>query len=152
MNISRRKGRSVLWLAAALLFASGVVMGASVIPTSDIYSPPYIKPGALISVCWSSLIFAGVAAIIVGSIAACARNLSFSSGMLLCAVMLLALLLSFGLSEAAFGYDSGGPTLQAVAALLHLCSAAYFAVALLIVIAVVLLPKRTHRTQSSGAN
>jgi hypothetical protein len=152
MNISRRKGRSVLWLAAALLFASGVVMGASIIPTTETYSSPDVKPGTLISVCWSSLVFAGAAAIIVGSIAACVRNLSLSSGMLLGTVMLLALLLSFGLSEAAFGFDSKGPTLQAVAALLHLCSAAYFAVALLMVIAVVLLPKSTHRTRSAAAN
>lgn len=149
MTISRRKGRSALWLAAALLFIGGVVIGAGVIPIAGIYSSPYIKPEPMIKVCWGCLLFSGAGAIIVGSVAACVKNLGLSAGMLLATVMLLALLFSFGISEAAFGFDSRGQALQMVAAILHLCSAAYFAVALLIVFAVALLPKRTHKTRSA---
>jgi len=60
--------------------------------------------------------------------------------------MLLALLFFFGLNEVAFDFDLRGPVQQAVGSLLHLCSAINFAVALLIVIAVVLLPKRNYRS------
>jgi hypothetical protein len=141
----------VLWLAAALLFITGVVIGAGVIPIIGIYSSPYIGPGAIISVCRSYIVFSGTGAIILGSIAARGRNLSLSTGTLLAVVMLFALLFSFGLSEAAFGFDSRGSSLQVVAAFLHLCSVADFAVAVLILVAVVLLPKILHRTGGAFA-
>jgi hypothetical protein len=152
MMMSRRKGRSVLWLAAALLFITGVVIGAGVIPIAGIYSSPYIGPGAVMSVCWSYIFFSGIAAIILGFIAASVKNLSLSAGTLLAIVMLVAVLFSFGLSEAAFGFHSRGPALQVVAVLLHLCSAADFAVALLVLLSVVLLPKSIHRTRGAFAN
>jgi hypothetical protein len=131
---------------------SGGVIGSGVIPITGNYASPYIKAGAMISLCWACLVYSGVAVIIVGSIAARARILSLSARILLTSVILLALLFSFGLSEAAFGSDSRGSALKVVATLLHLCSAAYFAVALLIVIAVILLPKRIHRTQRTIAD
>jgi hypothetical protein len=88
----------------------------------------------------------------MGSLAACSRNLNLSSGILLASIMLIALLFFFGLNEAAFDFDSRGPAEQSVAGMLHLCTAINFGVALLIVIAVMLLPKRTHRTYGASAS
>jgi len=140
MNLS--KGRSILWFATALLFITTVVVGAGVIPIAGIYSSPYVRSEVFITICWIYLGFSCIAAAILGFIAACARHLSLFLGTLLATAMLIALLFSFGLSEAAFGFDSRGPALQFAALILHGCSAADFAVALLIIIAVVLLPKR----------
>lgn len=149
--MNARKGCLILWPAAALLFITAVIIGAGVIPIMGKYSSPYVRPGFFLNVCWGCVVFGGAAAIIVASIAARARTLRPAAGMLLASVMVLALLFSFGLSEAAFSFDSRGPALHMVAAFLHLCSAADFSVALLIVVAVILLPKRTKRTRGPSA-
>ncbi|HLX72026.1 MAG TPA: hypothetical protein VKV04_20615 [Verrucomicrobiae bacterium] len=150
MSSSHQKGRSLLWLAAALLFASSVAIAIGVIPITGIYNSSYIGPGAMMIMCWSCLVFSGVAATILACVAACARKLSLSLGILLATVMVVALLFSFGLTDAAFAFDSRGPALQTPALFLHFCSGADFVVALLIVVAVVLLPKRTSGTPTSS--
>lgn len=142
MNTNSRRGRHVLWLAAALLFIVTPVIVSGIIPVLGIYTSPYAKPESIVLLLWACAAFSCLAALVLALIAACARKLDGSSGFLLCAVMLIALLFSFVISNAAFDFYARGPALRLAAILLHLCSAADFIVPLLIVVATILLPKR----------
>lgn len=151
MNANSRRGRYVLWLAAALLFIITPVILTGVIPVLGAYTSPYSKPESIVLLLWACAAFSCIAALVLALIAGCVRRLDGSSGFLLCAVMLIALLFSFVIGNAAFDFHSRGPGLQLPALLLHLCSAADFIVPLLIVIATILLPKRRANDLPPGA-
>lgn len=142
MSANSRRGRFLLWIGAVLLFMITPVIGAGVLPVIGTFTSPYARLESTVIFLWACAGFSCLAALILALIAACVRRLDGFSGFLLCAVMLVALLFSFVLSNAAFDLQARGPALQLPAILLHLCSAADFAIALSILIATILLPKR----------
>lgn len=150
MNTKFGSGRILLWLVAALLFVVAMLIGAGAMRIIGDYSSPYSGSGSSQVVFWICMGFSYVAAVTIALIATQIGRVSLGSGLLLGAVMLMALLFSFVLSEAAFGYDGRGPALQIAATILHLSSAADFTVALLLVIALILLPKRTEERSASA--
>lgn len=142
MNANSQRGRYLLWAGAALIFVIAPVIIAGVIPAIGTYASPYARPGFTVIMLWTCAVFSCLAALTLAFVAACVRKLDSPSAFLLCAVMMIALLFSFALSDAAFAIQSRGPALQLAAVLLHLCSAVNFIVPLLIIVATVRLPKR----------
>lgn len=150
MNTKFGSGQILLWLVAALLFGVTMLIGAGAMRIIGDYSSPYSGSKSMVMVFWLCMGFSYVAAVTIALIATQIGRVSLGSGLLLGAVMLIALLFSFVLSEAAFGYDGRGPGLQIAGTILHLSSGADFTAALLIVIAIILLPKRTEERSASA--
>ena len=156
MNINPRLGRYVLWTAAMLVFTIAPMIVAGVIPVVGTYTSPYANSESIFIILWAATVFSFVAALALALTAVGVRRLGGSSGFLLCVIMLIALLFSFAISNIAFDLHTHGRVLRLAAILLHLCSAADFAAALLIVLAVILFPKRRvnglPRVQGATAN
>ena len=146
MNSNFRSGRCLLWTGAALLFSITLVMSVGVVPIVRTNTSSQAISEWMVMLFRACVGFNCVGATTLAFIAVRVTNLGWICGIFLGTVMLLALLFSFVLTDAAFDFHTGGPALQIVAILLHLCAAADFIVALLVVIAVGLLPKRTIAT------
>jgi hypothetical protein len=142
MMLNFRFSRCLLGLGAALSFIISFVIAAGVIPIVSMGASFRVGSGWLVLFFWAYIGFSSFAAGILWYLASRVSSLDRLLGILLGEVMLFTLLFCFVLSDAAFRFHVHDPLLQFVAVLLHLCSAADFVVALLIVTVAGLLPKQ----------
>lgn len=142
MSTNPTRGRYLLWIAALLLFIITPVIIKGVIPAVETNTSTGAKPETSVFFLWTCAVFSCSAALVLALVAARVRTLGGSSRFLLVTVVLTALLFSFAISDAALDIELYRPALEHPVFLLRLCSDADLIIPTLIIIAVVLLPKR----------
>ncbi len=143
MIVSLRFCRSFLLICAALLVAVALVLAAGVIPPVKAATFPGATPESAVPAFWVNVVLSLLTATVLGFIAIRTKGRSRISTTGLVLLAFLVLLLAFALVDAAFAYNSEGPTMQTAAILLFICSAADLLAAVLVITTVFVLPKRT---------
>jgi hypothetical protein len=142
VTVSLAFRRRSLLTSAVLLVVVALVVAAVVIPPvrADIF--PRAAPQRAATAFWANVACNLLAATVLVFIAVRATGRSRLSTTILELMAFLALLLSFLLTSAAFGFRAHGPAMHTVSVLLFICSAADLLAAALVLPAMVVFSKR----------
>jgi len=135
--------RRELLSAAILLLAVAIVIAAGVIPPVESDPSPSATQDAAVPALSVNVVFNVLAAMVLGFIAGRTTGRSRRLSFVLGSLSVLILLFAFALSDAAIALRSHGPTMQSARTLLFYCVVADLLAVLLIIMATVLLPRRT---------
>jgi hypothetical protein len=143
MKVSLKFVRGTLLISAALLVVAAIVIGAGVIPPvkADLYpqATPEEAAPALWIISGGSFFIAAIVAAIAVRITADRRSITVVLGVM----AFLILLFAFALNDAAEAYGAHGPAMCTASILLFICAAADLLAAVLVIISMFLIPRRT---------
>jgi hypothetical protein len=143
MKVSLLFRQRMLLGCAVLLAAVAIVEALGVIPPVQAATFPGATPESAVPAFWVNIGLNFIAGAILVCIAIWSKGRSWISTSVLVITGLVTLFLGIALTDAAFAYQSAGPTMQTVSILLFFCAAADFLAGVLVVITAFLRPQNT---------